>query len=341
MIGRLLLVLACGAATSILTGVASQCIAQQDVPDWVAQIRPDHPRLFFNADTWPQVRERALTVHNDYYDAMKLHAETEPKRGWWNDKYTDPDLIPVPAPRPGCKLDARDWGPQALSNAFIYCMEPSPERLERVRDMLWASLDYYHACYAADKSVSWYSYSRLAWLAALDWVWNDIDPQERAEMGRSILRHADEVLHKPGIASRGTAGHTACYYGGRNMTFFTGLLLHNEGIDDEAATEMLLEGWGVYEKLLPYRAEIVGDDGAALSPSVTYAFADCPEAEWSLIYALRSAAGVDIPAQWHHIAMMPNYVIWNYIPPGFEFGYGSVHHATNRFPAGMLDIGTE
>jgi hypothetical protein len=334
---KLCTMLACAATASLVIGTLSSSLAQDEPPEWVAQIRPDHPRLFFNSDTWPKVRERALTSQRDYYDLLKEYADkSEPQRGWWGDGYADPDSLPVPPPRPGSDVDPRDWGRQAMSSALVYRIEPSPERLKRIRDMLWASLDYYHACYAANKSVNWYSFSRLSWLAALDWVWNDLDPEDRAEMGRSILAHADEVLHKPDIQRRGSAGHTAAYYGGRNMTLFTGLLLYNEDIDDDAALDMLLEGWGVYEKLLPYRAELVGDDGAALSASVTYAFSDSPEAEWNLIYALRSAAGVDLPAQWRHMAMMPNSVIWNYIPPGLEFGYGSVHHVTNRFTKGRL-----
>jgi hypothetical protein len=29
-------------------------------PEWVARVRKDHPRLFFNAETWPAARARAL-----------------------------------------------------------------------------------------------------------------------------------------------------------------------------------------------------------------------------------------------------------------------------------------
>ena len=32
----------------------------QQLPDWTAKIRTDHPRLFFNADTWPEIKTRAL-----------------------------------------------------------------------------------------------------------------------------------------------------------------------------------------------------------------------------------------------------------------------------------------
>ncbi len=32
----------------------------QELPAWTDTIRADHPRLFFNAETWPEVRARAL-----------------------------------------------------------------------------------------------------------------------------------------------------------------------------------------------------------------------------------------------------------------------------------------
>jgi hypothetical protein len=334
---RLIVAFACAVTTSIMAGGTAKCLAQQNVPDWVAQIRPDHPRLFFNSDMWPQVRERALTVEREYYDLVIKHAdESEPARGWWAHRGSDTDGLPLPLPREGSVVDVRDWGRQALSNALVYRMEPTPERLKRIRDMLWASLDFYHACYDDNKAVDWYSYSRLGWLAALDWVWNDIDPQERAELGRSMLRHVDEVLHKPNVARRNGGTYSGGYYGGRNMTLYAGLLFHNEGIDDEAALEYMLEGWGVYQKLLEHRAMMADDDGGAASPTITYSFGDYSEAEWNLIYAMRSAADVDITAQWPYIAKMPNYVLWNFIPPGLEFGFGDVPHVSNSFTRSSL-----
>ena len=46
-------------------------VAAQDKEDdaWIAKIRRDHPRLFFNKDTWPKVKERALGPAKEYYEA--------------------------------------------------------------------------------------------------------------------------------------------------------------------------------------------------------------------------------------------------------------------------------
>jgi hypothetical protein len=325
----------CASAASLVTGGVPPCCAQREIPDWVSQIRPDHPRLFFNSDTWPKVRERALTVNRKYYEAMKAHADsTKPPAHWTDGRNVEP--IPMPATRPGSAYWPADWGGHALSAAFVYRIEPSPELLKRIRDMLWATLDFFHACYDANMEATYYSTSRLGCLAAIDWVWDDLEPDERTQLGLSILHHADEAANKPGIVMCSGGGHTSGYYGARNMALFTGLLLHNEGVDDDAALELLLEGWGVYTKLLAFRSQIAGDDGATASATLGYSIADYPNTEWNLIYALRAAAGVDLAAECKHLAMMPNYVLWNWIPPGLEFGYGDMPHTTNLFPSKWL-----
>ncbi|MFO7946081.1 MAG: heparinase II/III family protein [Armatimonadota bacterium] len=301
-------------------------------PPWIDEIRPDHPRLFFNADTWPQVRERALTVERGYYDLVKEHAESDPRPHWTEGRSVPP--VPLPPTREGSECETADWGPQAMSSALVYRMEPSPERLKRIRDMLWASLDFYHACYDDNRGVNWYCYTRIAWLAAMDWVWNDLDPDERAEMGRSILRHVDEILHKPGIVRRCGCSPSNGNYGASNMSLFAGLLLYEENIDDEAAREYLLEGWDMYQKMLAHRSTMAADDGGAASPTITYSFADYPVAEWNLMYASRSATGVDLAREWDYLAMMPNYMLSNWIPGGREYGYGDVHHVSNSFIGG-------
>ena len=46
-----------------------------ELPEWVGKIRPDHPRLFFNADTWPTVKERALGAEKAWYERARRRAE--------------------------------------------------------------------------------------------------------------------------------------------------------------------------------------------------------------------------------------------------------------------------
>ena len=315
--GSVLLALVCGSFCGALAAAESD-------DAWIGKIRTDHPRLFFNAETWPAVKQRALTVCKEHYAAVKKHADKAPKLAFWS-------VIERPAPRPGTTTEVRDWGDVLMSAAFVYRVEPTPERLQQIRKWLQASLDFYHACYAQGKSVNWYARTRIGWLAALDWVWNDLAPEERQRLGKSMIAHVNDVLHKPNILRRNGSGHTTGYYGGNNTAFFAGIVFHREGFGDAKAVEFLKYGHRIYMKLLPHRASSCGDDGGAASPTIGYSFAAYPNAEWKLLYAWRSAMGQDLAPQWPYIGMIGNYVLWNMLPHELEYGYGDTPHTTNTF----------
>ena len=74
-----------------------------EMPGWVGEIRTDHPRLFFNTDTWPAVRDRALSVERAWYEQVK--GRTDRLLSKLNEG-TDPG--------------PRDLGPPAAEAAFVY-----------------------------------------------------------------------------------------------------------------------------------------------------------------------------------------------------------------------------
>ncbi len=49
---------------ALITFIVASSVQAEPLPDWTGKIRSDHPRLFFNADTWPAVRDRALHEEN-------------------------------------------------------------------------------------------------------------------------------------------------------------------------------------------------------------------------------------------------------------------------------------
>lgn len=288
--------------------------AQDDA--WMSEIRPDHPRLFFNSDTWPAVKNRALTVCKDHYAAVKATVKGIPDQ-------------------PGVK----DWGSLAMGAAFVYRVEPTPQRLQQVRDMLQAGLEFYHQRYAERKMINWYSFSRLSWLAAFDWVWNDLTPEERSQMGAAMMQHVYDVqpgAGKPSLDRCNTSTYNTGFYGVRNLPWYAGLVMYNEGIDDARALDFLTEGYDLHQKMLSYRTPAAGDDGGSASSTVTYCFAAYPWAESNFFYTIQSATGIDISGDWPYIAMFPNYILWNWLPGGYEYGYGDTPHSHNRFPSGAL-----
>ena len=53
---------------------ATRCLSEE-LPDWTLRIRRDHPRLFFNSDTWPGVRQRALGTEEKWYLSIKRRVD--------------------------------------------------------------------------------------------------------------------------------------------------------------------------------------------------------------------------------------------------------------------------
>jgi Heparinase II/III-like protein len=301
----------------------------RDPGPYEARIRTDHPRLFFNADTLPAVLDNALGPNRKHLDRIKGRADAGPPKPSWSD-------LALPPPRPGSATETRDWGIPLMASAFVYLVEPDPQRLQKIREMLFASLDYYHASYDANKAVSWYATTRVNWLAALDWVWNELNPADRTELVEGMLDHIDDVFGKPDIQGRNIHGYKTGYYGGISTAWFAGLVFHNEGIDDYRALNYLQVGQETFSDLLAHRSAAASNNGGAASATLGYSLVSYPWAEWNFLYTWQSAINEDISSKWPYIALFPRYVIWNRLPGNLEFGYGDASHSTNEIPASWL-----
>ena len=94
--------------------VAFVC-ANADTNDaWMASIRMDHPRMFFNADTWPQVKARAEGPARAERDALLKRCDSYPENpkcsgtesATLSAKFKNSaSSMPIPA--------VKEWGPQA------------------------------------------------------------------------------------------------------------------------------------------------------------------------------------------------------------------------------------
>ena len=277
---------------------------------WIDRIRPDHPRLYFNTDTWPAVKARALGVNADHFAKLADRVAELPD---------DPAV--------------KDWGRELMTVALVYRMTADAALLGKARKMLRLSLDYYHDRYAQGKPVSWYSWGRVSWLAALDWLWHELDPDERRGLIAGMLEHIAEYRARGyRIRGEGSSGPHQGYYGTPNTFWFAGLLAHNEGIDDDAALALLKKGYDDYRKMLSYRTRAAGDDGGGTCPTLGYTLSDYPLAAWNFFYCWKSALGEDLAPNWPYAAQITNYMIWNWLPGGHHYGYGDCHHIHNWFP---------
>ncbi|MCD6362185.1 MAG: heparinase II/III family protein [Armatimonadetes bacterium] len=297
----------------VLMACMAPAQAQGETPDWVRAIRPDHPRLFLNADTWPAVRAMAEGEMAEHYARVKAVVDKLP---------AEPEM--------------RDWGQEANDAAFVWLMTHEPKYLALTQRLLDASLAFYHDRIANKVMVNWYSHTRVQALTAWDWIFADAPADWRAQWGRSMLDHVAQVQPYPGWRNdwgsgrTNRSGYTTGFYGTQNLLWFAGLAMYGEGIDDERALDFLVRGRELNMKLLAHRSKACGDDGGSASPTLGYAMGAYPWAEFNFLHTWESATGENLAPQWPYIALFANYVLWNHLPGTREFGYGDAYHTTNR-----------
>ena len=294
----------------------------ETLPAWTGKIREDHPRLFFNAETWPDVRRRALGEEREWYERVRRGVDSQLS------------LLGVDQPEP------QDLGLQAAQSAFVFLVSGETRYGELAKKCLEASLDYYDRCYQQRKSVNWYSVSRVHAVLAWDWLYNDLDEGQRAEIMGRFVRAVERVLKaRPAIYRENMSGYSTGFYGVRNTCWFIGCTAFGTGIEPDLVNEWLTWGHDENLRMLAHRRKACGDDGGGASATLGYVLGAYPWAEQNFFYTWLSSTGENIAPDWPHGAWLANYAMWNAIPaPGgpLEFGYGDTPHETNRLPAGEL-----
>jgi len=295
----------------------------QQLPDWTAKIRRDHPRLFFNADTFAEVRKRALGAEREWYEKTK--AGVDRLRARLDDLAQD---------------EPRDLGPQAAQAAFVLLVSEDDRYLELAKKCLDLSLRYYEQCYQQKKTVNWYSTSRVHAVLAWDWLYNHLSESERGKIMSRLVGVIDNVLKaRPRIHRENLSGYNTGFYGVKNCLWFIGCTAFGSDIEPERVNQWLVWGHDENLKLLEHRRKACGDDGGGASPTLGYVFGAYPWSEQNFFYTWLSSTGQRIAPDWPHSAWLANYVIWNWIPGDpepFQFGYGDTPHVTNRLRTGHL-----
>lgn len=310
---------------------------------WIEAIRPDHPRLFFNADTWPAVRERALGPERAWFDEVRRMVDSYPDRptaasrgtGIGSRRTSDGSYEKVEHPRP------TEWGTQAMQTAFVWLVTGEPAYLEKAKRMLAASVEAYRLATERGMDVNHYSFTRIGALAAYDWLHGDLTPGERSAILGPLLTHVARV--QPEISLRRiyklSAGDpTTGFYGTPSLTWYAGLAGLGDGVDDATARTLLVHGRRAHLEVLAHRARTAGDDGGPSSATFDYGLGAYPWAEFNFLLTWRSATGEDLAPEWPHLALLPRYVDWNWIRADVprEFGSGDAFHYDNALKTDSL-----
>ncbi len=317
-----------------------------EIPD---QIRPDHPRIFFNADSWPAVKARALGPEKARWEALLKEVETFPDdpvcsntEGVQNKTVTTATGTHVLKTSGHLLIEnVKEWGEQASKTAFAWRMTRDPVLLERARKMLEVSVAAYHDAYNNRRAVHWYSRSRILALAAYDWIYEGLTEEQRKAIIVPLVQHVDDVQPGPGkphIHRRNHGGVTAGFYGVDSLLWFSGLAAYGDGFCDDLAQRHLNQGYDLYMQVMKFRDEGAGDDGGLVSAVPAYSMEAYPWAHFIFMHSYESACGRRIAQEWPGLALFPNWIFWNWIPADdspqrpFHFGFGDCQHEQNRLP---------
>ncbi|MBI3946280.1 MAG: heparinase II/III family protein [Armatimonadetes bacterium] len=272
--------------------------------DVAERIRPDHPRLFFNANTWPVVKARLEADARGFQQLRQQVGELPEEFG------------------------IRDCGSDLMRAALVYRVTGDPALLGKIRKMLRATVNHYLARADFNAHVE----SRVGFLAALDWVWNDLPPAEREGLAHDMLRHA-YGRHVEDMLPFGKGADRDSYYYMPMMHWYVGLTTLDPGMEPADYMRALAElGRGYDNHVLASfggRLELMKDRG--MVTRVEYAFIDLPTPTWTFLQCWQSAVG-PIPDEWTLASgIAPSCVLRNVLgfrggaqgEPGFRhFNYG-------------------
>ncbi|MCK4967064.1 heparinase II/III family protein [bacterium] len=298
----------------------------------MTKMRSDHPRLFFNKDSFPKIKERALNEERELFDEIKNRI----------DNLIGQEInFKEPLISDGTQNKDHEYGIRAAEAAFLYLTLKDKKYFDLSKELIVRMTDYYNERFKTKLNIQWYAFSRINTLAAYDWIYNDLTEEERTEMGSRLLTAISNMLpsknRKP-FFRENTGGPTTGFYGPPSLGWYAGIVFHKEGINNDLAEKILEEGYDKYIELLKHRSNAAGDDGGSASAVLGYSMGAYPWAENNFFHTLQSSTGLDISGQWPYAANFPHYVFWNWLPGDREFGYGDTRHHDNNLPLRSMHL---
>ena len=339
-----------GIAGALIAGLAAAGWGEW-LPDGIMppdKIRPDHPRIFFNADTWPAVVARANGPARERRDALLARCEAYPDRPKCANtgpverrtvKTADGQTVTTSLAHTAIP-NVEEFGTQAAECAFAWRLTGERKYLDKCLAMLKESIRGYHEAYRNGRAVHWYSTTRIHAICAYDWIYNDIPDETRREILIPLMQHVEDTVTVPNIIRRNDenqSGSTGCY-GVESLLWYSGLAAYGDGYNDELAKRHLSIGHALNRTMLAFREKGAGDDGALSSATPGYALGCYPWAHFNFFHSYLSAFGRNVAADYPAMAYYPNWVYWIWIPPAgpdgapVYSGVGDDEHLTNRLP---------
>ena len=303
------------------------------------QIHPDHPRIFFNSDTWPEIRERAFNKKKEYLDRLLAEVDSMP------DEPTCPDLKPlvikdITIPIPSIK----EYGREAACCALAWRFTGEKKYLDKAKKMLTASAKAYTDATLLLRPVGWYSHTRNNALCAYDWIYEALSPEERREIIIPMVEHVEMAQPDYGLEIPRTnkGGVRTGFYGMPTMLWYSGLAAYGDGFCDSLASKHLKKGYELNMEMMRFRNASAGDDGGISSAVPEYTAQNYPYAQFNFMFTMLSATGRNIAGDFPYLPLYANWLWWVWIrdeekPDRLRHsGFGDSYHNVNSTNANLI-----
>ncbi len=308
---------------------------------WIHRLRPDHPRLFLNADMLPALRERAATVAKADFDAMKKEVDALPDdapvilKTDLFDQLPDGTIKPHNPSQQGTMLFRYNGSDQAVRAALLYLLTGEKRYLEKTKAYLKLANHVLAWTARAGVWADLLGNTRVNALAAWDWIYNDLTPDERRELLLPMLDYITKSQPDGVYKFRRTiGGPTDGNYGERSLEWYAGIAAAGTGIDDARAEKMLRRGARLFVDMMDYRERVSGGSGLLAAITVGYSFGAYPYATFNFLHTWKAAFGDDLSRRWTQMCDYPVWFEWSAIrldPSGkfLYWGIGDLEHRDN------------
>jgi heparin/heparan-sulfate lyase len=305
-----------------------------------ARIRRDHPRMFFNAETWPRIEEhlKRPEIRRYYEKNVKEPAAAlpdEPKL--WNGERGQtrtPQNTYVNVDRPTL------WGLAAARCALVHRLEKDPGYLEKAKKLLNVTAEALGESYRVGVAAGdYYGMEVVYALAAYDWIFNELSPDERQRIGKALLTYSFRTENEGNRFADGNGQpENSGFYGSRMLKWYAALATIHDGIDEKIALKLLYEGYADHEVMLNARDQTTGDDGGFVSCANNYTMGTYLWSTFNYLHTFRSAIGEDRAEKLAHLRYFPQWCAWNLIKgTPREIGEGKERRTVEFFDFGVGD----
>lgn len=286
------------------------------------EVRSDHPRLFLNADDLPAVKANAEGPMAAQLSKMKARIDAILDK---------PIEFPDPLAASGESNTNHEYGFRASEAAMLWLMTGQPNYLEFTKKLLTELAGYYRMRCDNNLNIHWYAFSQICTLCAWDWVYNDLDPAERKEIGDKLYDAIYDVAwHVPSDRSARYRENVSFVnvgtYGTPCLPWYISIAFWGDGYDDEACEKMFESGYSQNIEMTQYRSGIVGTEAGAVTGCPNYSLSTYPIADFNFIRSLKAATGKDISEEIIYVFKYLDYIDLNRLPGNREFGFGDTNH---------------